>query len=321
MTSHDRKPFRLLLLMAWSILNAFFADLLAFSPLVLTCLFCGFLAICTLAISGIQEKWWYNRDLKLGLSALCYLIWLTPWPEAEPWLSLTSWIWILVFVDECRSFHYRILVIFATLTNSILTLVHFPNDQAFYLLYVHASLAPIAIYMNLYLLEEHRRIAENASIEPLSGAYSEAHLRRRLYQEISRSRYTDRALSILIFKVEDFDLYEEGLATRVIKQFLNAYRVSITTQIRAGDEVYYLGHGDFLLLVPNCNAEGSLVLKERLARQLESRSWPVLGAIHLIVGFATQQDSENAADLLARARHQLNKQQQTALRLVAFADG
>ncbi len=320
MISHERKPIRLLFLMFWSWSNATLALLLDFPTLILPFMLSGFFALCAIVMGSIHDRWWYNQEFKLAVACACYVVWLTPWPHAALWLILTSWVWLLAFIDECHPFQYRLFIASATLINALLLTMGSEGNNVFFLIYHNLSLACIAIYVNFYLLEEHKRVANNASVEPLSGAYSESHLRRRLLQEVARSKYTKRALSILIFKVEDFDLFEEGLATRVLKQFLNAYRVSVTTQIRAGDEVYYLGHGDFLLLLPNCNEEGSLVLKERLIRQLESRAWPVLGSIHLIVGFATHNDTESADEMLARARHQLNKQQKTALRLVAFAD-
>ena len=320
MTNDERKPFRLFMLAFYGVCSAVLGYILGFYSIVLTSVFCTFLTLSAATVASIQENWWSNPDCKLGLSLLLYFVWILPFPSAEPWLSLTSWVWLLAFVDDCKCFQYRILIITTTIINLCLTFALITTSEGYFPMLVHLSLAPFALCINTALFKERQHFLEHASVEPLSGTYSEAHLLRRLPEEIARSLYTQKALSILMLKIEDFDLFTEGNTRQQVVEFLAAFRSSLSTDIRAADDMFYLKHGDFLLLVSNCNAEGNQVLKDRLIRQLETRSWPTLGKLHFLAGLATLEPNENANEFLSRARHQLNKQQQTALKLVAFAE-
>lgn len=320
MTNDERKPFRLFMLALYGVSNAILGYILGFYSIVLTSLFCTFLTLSAATVASIQEKWWSNPHCKLGLSLILYFVWVLPWPTAEPWLSLTSWVWLLAFVDDCKCLQYRILIITTTIINLCLTFVLITTSDGYFPMLVHFSLAPFALCINTALFKERQHFLEHASVEPLSGAYSEAHLLMRLPQEIARSLYTQKSLSILMLKIEDFDLFVEGYTRQQIVEFLAAFRSSLSIEIRASDEMFYLKHGNFLLLVSNCDTKGNQVLKDRLIRQLETRSWPTFGKLHFLAGLATLEPNENANDFLSKARHQLNKQQQTALKLVAFAE-
>ena len=117
-----------------------------------------------------------------------------------------------------------------------------------------------------------------------SGAYNSQHLSKVLEEEIARSKVTRRTLSIIAITIEAF----------------------------------HDGQGTFYLLLPNCPMDGAVVLKERLQIDMSQQQWHDIGELQLSAGIATLNEHENADSFLRRASQHLLKQQQTALRFMAF---
>lgn len=153
-----------------------------------------------------------------------------------------------------------------------------------------------------------------------SGAYNHVHLKSKLHQEVARSKVTNRTLSLLAVTIEDhtqiYEIHGQSVSVSLLREFKDViYKV-----LRAGDEVFHNGQGTFYLLLPNCPIEGATVLKERLIKNLDSHAWPEVGELQLNTGFATLNYNESSDAFLQRASQHVTKQQQTALRLLAFND-
>lgn len=152
-----------------------------------------------------------------------------------------------------------------------------------------------------------------------SGAYNSRHLAKMLGQEIARSKVTKRTLSLIAITIEDYVQVVEIHGQPATEKLLHHFRDELMALVRAGDETFHDGKGTFYLLLPNCPMDGAVVLKERLQTDLTQRQWPVAGELQLNTGIATLNDNETADSFLQRASQHLHKQQQTALRLMAFS--
>lgn len=152
-----------------------------------------------------------------------------------------------------------------------------------------------------------------------SGAYNSRHLAKMLEQEIARSKVTKRTLSLISITIEDYVQVIEIHGQTATEALLHHFRNELMFLVRAGDETFHDGQGTFYLLLPNCPMEGAVVLKERLQTDLAQRQWPVAGELQLNTGIATLNDNEQADSFLQRASQHLFKQQQTALKLMAFS--
>lgn len=152
-----------------------------------------------------------------------------------------------------------------------------------------------------------------------SGAYNSRHLAKMLEQEIARSKVTKRTLSLIAITIEDYVQVIEIHGQSTTEKLLHHFRDELMNLVRAGDETFHDGRGTFYLLLPNCPMEGAVVLKERLQTDLTQRQWPVAGELQLNTGIATLNDNEVADSFLQRASQHLHKQQQTALKLMAFS--
>jgi len=151
-----------------------------------------------------------------------------------------------------------------------------------------------------------------------SGAYNSRYLAEKLPKEVTRSAVTNRTLSLFTLTIEDFrqiqDIHGDNASNKLLKGFYE----TVLTYLRAGDEIFHNGKGTFFIILPNCPIEGAMVLKERLLKNLESLQWKDIGDLQLNTGFATLNPLETAEQFLKRASEHVEKQQQTALRVLAF---
>ncbi len=187
----------------------------------------------------------------------------------------------------------------------------------------------ILIYMLLcacswcyaYLNRQNRiRLMELAVTDYHSGAYNSRHLIHVLEQEMARSKVTKRTLSLIAITIEDYAQIQDIHGSTLTREVLQGFRHELMALIRAGDEIFHNGKGTFYLLLPNCPVDGAVVFKERLQKEMTRIQWENVGDLQLSTGIATLEDGENADSFLKRASHHVHQQQQTALRLMAFAE-
>lgn len=151
-----------------------------------------------------------------------------------------------------------------------------------------------------------------------SGAYNSRFLVKKLQQESARSLVTNRTLSLLAITIDDYQQIIDIHGTDTGQKVLKAFRQKLISLLRAGDDIFHSGKGTFYILLPNCPEEGVIVLKERLTSQLASVQWREVGEIQINTGLATLRGEETAEEFLQRVNVYIQKQQQTALKLMAF---
>lgn len=151
-----------------------------------------------------------------------------------------------------------------------------------------------------------------------SGAYNNRYLTQKLEQEVARSESTNRRLAMLAITIDDFqqiqDIHGKNMSARLLKNF----RYKLMSLLRAGDEIFHNGKGSFYILLPNCSMEGGVTIKDRLTKKLHIENWGDVGDLQLNAGIASLNHNESAESFLNRASGFVQKQQQTALRLMSF---
>jgi diguanylate cyclase (GGDEF)-like protein len=173
-------------------------------------------------------------------------------------------------------------------------------------------------YANINSL--HRRSLRALAVNDYaSGAFNRTHLKVVLDQEIARSYVTHRTLSLIAITLEDHQQIIEIHGASSSRQLLHNICQQVRNIIRAGDEIFHDGKGTFYLLLPNCQMDGAVILKERISRQLGENQWGQIGELNFTTGIATLNEGEDSAGFMQRAAKHLLKMQSTALRLVAFS--
>jgi diguanylate cyclase (GGDEF)-like protein len=165
---------------------------------------------------------------------------------------------------------------------------------------------------------KRQRLLNLAVTDYQSGAYNNRYLTVKLNQEIARSAVTNRTLSLLAVTIEDYQQIQDIHGPKTSDHLLQDFFKTVNDLLRAGDDIFHNGKGTFFILLPNCPIEGAIVLKERVIKNISSIQWQDVGDLQLNIGFATLEAKECTEQFLHRASGYLVKQQQTALRLMAF---
>lgn len=204
------------------------------------------------------------------------------------------------------------------LSTSVQIFLFFDIGESIRLILIYIALGTTSLSYAYINIEKRKSLLNLTVTDYQSGAYNYRHLKQKLHQEIARSAVTNRTLSLLAVTIEDLrqiqDIHGNNISERLLKEFHN----TINQQLRAGDDVFHNGKGTFFILLPNCPIEGAIVLKERLLKHILPEQWQDVGDLQLNIGFATLDKHENAEQFLHRASEHLVKQQQTALKLLAF---
>jgi len=145
-----------------------------------------------------------------------------------------------------------------------------------------------------------QEVYKMALLDPLTGLFNRRYIEQRLEDEIKRSQRHGRALSVILFDLDEFkqvnDTYGHGAGDALLKAF--ADRLSRAT--RGSDASARYGGDEFLVVLPECKPENvQHVLKrlEGIRVELEGRSL----SLALSAGWAELISGESARELLARA--------------------
>jgi len=150
--------------------------------------------------------------------------------------------------------------------------------------YLIKPVEPFAVQTRLVAAERvtalHRQVAhfrtqlEQANLELLGQSLTDALTglgnRRRMEEDLGRTHAralrTGRPYSVALFDIDYFKLYNDGYGHLAGDQALREVSRCLDKLVRAGESVYRYGGEEFLLLLPDCNAENAAIAAKRLCR-------------------------------------------------------
>lgn len=155
-----------------------------------------------------------------------------------------------------------------------------------------------------------RSVGELTTTDPVTGAFNTRFFDETLRREVSRSETTGHPLSLLHLAIDYYGELEELHHGGELHPLLGRTSETLRQTIRAGDSHYYLGHGEFLLLLPFTPEEGVRVIAERIRRVIAERHWPVVESMTVSLGGVSwhvgggrpEMLADNARTALAEAR-------------------
>jgi len=204
------------------------------------------------------------------------------------------------------------------LCTSIQIIVHYELADSIRLILIYLALGTSSLCYAYINTVKRKNLLNLAVTDYQSGAYNYRFLVEKLHQEIARSSVTNRTLSLLAITIEDYQQIQDIHGVNISERLLKEFKSNLNNLLRAGDDIFHNGKGTFYILLPNCPIEGAIVLKERIYKNIHTIQWQNVGDLQLNTGFATLESNESAEQFLTRASEHVVKQQQTALRLLAF---
>ncbi len=158
----------------------------------------------------------------------------------------------------------------------------------------------------------HKEIQKLALTDMLTGLPNRRSVMEQLEKELARARRYGRPFSLLFFDADHFkhinDIYGHGTGDAILCQI--GERAS--NFLRLGDMLGRFEGGEFILLLPETNAEGALVVAERVRAKIANEPMVIEHAgslnVTVSVGMATySKDVGGEQDLLQQAARAMHK--------------
>jgi diguanylate cyclase (GGDEF)-like protein len=176
-----------------------------------------------------------------------------------------------------------------------------------YFVHVNRQLVQPAL-IDLELLESSAR---NATLDPLTGLASELAFRSAVSNELRRSRRYALNAAVVIFDLDDFASVNDRLGALVADRILREAAMLIHNKVRDIDMVGRSGSDELVLLLPETDRNGGLLVAERCRAAIEeffAAAGSSRPAVHLTVSggvAAYPSDAPTPEHLLAAAARAL----------------
>ncbi len=144
----------------------------------------------------------------------------------------------------------------------------------------------------------NRRLAEQASRDPLTGLYNRGYLHEVLEREMARAlRYGD-VLSLLMIDLDDFKDVNDEFGHAAGDEVLRKVARMLRPGLRDGDVLARYGGDEFCVLLPNTDASAGTVVADRLRAQVAESAKDAEKGVRVLLsaGLATSQDVPEDAD-------------------------
>lgn len=182
-----------------------------------------------------------------------------------------------------------------------------------------ALLSVIIIFLGLNGIRQNRLLKNLSQTDTLSGLYNRRFMNKKLEEEILKYKRYKTPFSILLLDVDFFkkinDTYGHDKGDFVIKKISTLMQQNT----RDTDISARWGGEEFLILVPNSNLEGAVILANNLKQIIEKTDFITKEKITVSVGVSTFNENLNQEELLKLADNALYKAKNSGRNKVEFA--
>ncbi len=154
-------------------------------------------------------------------------------------------------------------------------------------------------------MQEERRLRELnetlAITDRLTGLFNRQLLEQKIDQAMAQADRYAEPLSIILFDLDHFkkvnDTYGHPIGDEVLKQTAQ----TVMNIIRSADLFVRFGGEEFLILMPQTNADGATIAAEKARVAIENACHPLAGQVTASFGVAEKKRAEAFADWYQRA--------------------
>jgi diguanylate cyclase (GGDEF)-like protein len=139
------------------------------------------------------------------------------------------------------------------------------------------------------LKEVNATLEQMALTDGLTGLYNRRAFHMRLDDEIKRVTRYQTPLSLLMIDIDYFKLYNDNYGHLAGDKVLQDLSNLLKKYCREADLIVRFGGEEFVVLMPNTDAEGAKILAERIRKEVEQFDWPnrkntISGGIATLMG-------------------------------------
>jgi len=155
--------------------------------------------------------------------------------------------------------------------------------------------ASISLKRERVLQSHSERLGKEATTDGLTGAYNRRFFDERFAAEFGRAQRQNIPLSLIMLDVDYFKLYNDNYGHPAGDKVLISIVAALKSQLnRSTDVVVRYGGEEFVVILPDSDAEGSLVIAEKLRGVVSGLNMPhgkstVADHITISVGISTYQ--------------------------------
>ena len=120
--------------------------------------------------------------------------------------------------------------------------------------------------------ELQAQLQDQAVRDPLTRLYNRRFLEETLDREFHTARRHDQTLSVILADIDHFKKINDTYGHRAGDEYLIQLAEVLESQVRRSDIVCRLGGEEFLVILPDCDAESAATLAENLRRIVE-KTW------------------------------------------------
>ncbi len=150
----------------------------------------------------------------------------------------------------------------------------------------------------------YQRTKELSTRDDLTGLFNRRHFFENLEKEVQRARRYQRVFSLLMLDLDDFKGYNDTYGHLKGDEVLKDVARLLLANTRRADVVARFGGEEFVVLLPEINAQGAAVVAEKIRMAVEGHPFPGRhtqpgGALTVTLGLAGYPaDSEDALELV-----------------------
>ncbi|GFP75245.1 GGDEF domain-containing protein [Clostridium fungisolvens] len=149
--------------------------------------------------------------------------------------------------------------------------------------FIHNKLQQINVKL-AKLEEENIKLKEEVLVDKLTGAFNRRKLHEIIEVELERCNRYNIPLAMIIFDIDDFkkinDKYGHSRGDLILKNITKV----ITSKLRKTDFFIRWGGEEFVILAPETNLEGALILGEKVRKLVSENIYVELERVTVSVG-------------------------------------
>ncbi len=140
--------------------------------------------------------------------------------------------------------------------------------------------------VNGWLQEANDWLEISATTDDLTGLNNHRSFQNRLATDFERSRRYNTPLALVMVDVDNFKKYNDAFGHPAGNEALKQVGQALIGMARATDLVARYGGDEIMLILPDTDAEGAMILAERMRQAVASHHWE-RQAVTVSIGVAT----------------------------------
>lgn len=237
-------------------------------------------------ICGILVHGGYNRT---------GIYWIYTYPLLTFFLkgNKTGIIWNFVF--------FLVVLIFAFLDYKNIVPVAFSQDEIRQALLAYTIVMVLAYIFEEALLKSYKEVSRLAVTDQLTGLYNRHYIFEKLNDEIERAKRFGKKFCLILLDIDDFKNINDRFGHDVGDYVLFEVAQVLRDTTRSVDTVGRLGGEEFIIICPNTDIVGGLIIAEKIRSSIGELNIPDVGRITVSVGVAEFTGEETAHELIKSA--------------------